>query len=134
MIEPLVVDANPVVSALLGGAARDVFFSGRFVFYSPQYTLFEVEAHLPAMAKRLGLPEIHLFEQFQLLPIIACQPVLYDLHIAEATRLIGDRDRKDVPVLALTLSMRCSLWTEDRDFDGISAISIRRTVELITPI
>lgn len=132
MAEHLVIDANPVVSALLGGTAREVIFSGRFVFYSTQHTMFEVATHLPVMARRLGLQEIHLFHEFQLLPIIACQPDQYDSYLAEATRPVGNRDPNDVPILALTLRMQCPLWTEDRDFDGIPAISIRRTADLLT--
>ena len=120
-----------MVSAMLGGAAREVLFSGRFVFFSTQYTMFEVAKCLPLVAQRLRLPEINLYREFQLLPIIACQPDRYNSCLAEAGRLIGDRDAKDVPILALTLSLQCPLWTEDRDFDGIPDISIRRTTDLL---
>jgi len=72
--EPLVIDANPIMSALLGGAARDVLFSGRYILYSPQHTLFEVAKYLPLLAQRLDVPELDLFREYQLLPIVACQP------------------------------------------------------------
>jgi predicted nucleic acid-binding protein len=107
--EPLVVDANPIVSALLGGAAREVIFSGRFVFYSTQHTLFEVAKYLPLLADRLDVPEANLFQEYQQIPIIACQPDEYDSRLAEARRMIGNRDPKDIPILALTLSLRYPL-------------------------
>ena len=129
--EPLIVDANPIISAMLGGAARDVIFSGTFSLYSAQHTLFEVEKYIPAMAEKLGRGELDLLREFELLPIIACQPNEYDSYLDEARRLISHRDRKDVQILALTLKLGYPLWTEDRDFDGIEAISVRRTADLI---
>jgi len=130
-MEPLVVDANPILSALLGGVAREVLFSGRFTFYSTQRELFEVAKHLSALAKRLELPEPDLFREYQLLPIIACQPDRYDSFLAEAERWIGDRDPMDVPILALAISLHCPLWTDDRDFDGLLCVSIVRTADLL---
>jgi len=119
------------MSALLGGAARDVLFSGRYILYSPQHTLFEVAKYLPLLAQRLDVPELDLFREYQLLPIVACQPDQYDAQLEEATRMIGARDPKDIPVLALTLSLGCPLWTEDRDFDGLSRVTVHKTADLL---
>lgn len=115
MAEPLVIDANPIISALLGRTAREVLACGRYVFFSTQYTLFEVARYLPRLAKRLDIAELDLFREYQLLPIVACQPGEYDAQLAEARRMIEARDPKDVPILALTLALRCPLWSEDRD-------------------
>ena len=124
MPDPLIVDANPVISAMLGGAAREVIFSGTFTLYSPQHTLFEVEKYIPAIAGKLDRRELDLLRKFELLPIIACQPSEYDSHLDEARRLISQRDPKDMQILSLTLKLGFPLWTEDRDFDGIEAISV----------
>jgi predicted nucleic acid-binding protein len=129
--EPLVFDANPMISAMLGGAARDVVFSGDFTLYSAQHTLFEVEKYIPTVAKKLDRSELDLLREFELLPIIDFQPNEYDSHLAEADSLISRRDPKDVHILALTLKLRYPLWTEDHDFDGIEAIEVRRTADLI---
>jgi predicted nucleic acid-binding protein len=134
VVEPLVADANPMISAMLGGVAREVIFSGSFTLYSPQHTLFEVEKYIPAMAKKLGRPELDLLREFELLPIVACQPNMYDSHVAEAISLISQRDPKDVQILALTLTLGFPLWTEDNDFDGIEVISVRRTADLVRRI
>ncbi len=131
MADPLIVDANPLISALLGGTARAVIFSGKFTLYSPQHTLFEVEKYIPWMAEKLDCEELALLREFELLPIVACQPSQYDSHLAEASVLIAQRDPKDVQILALTLNFGYPLWTEDRDFDGIPGISVRRTSDLI---
>jgi predicted nucleic acid-binding protein len=130
-MESLVVDANPILSALLGGTAREVLFSGRFAFFSTQHTLFEVAKYLSTLARRLELPESDLFRAYQLLPIIACQPDQYNVSLAEAERWIGGRDPKDVPILALAISLHCPLWTDDRDFDGIPVVTIVKTADLL---
>lgn len=116
MIDFLVVDANPMLSALLGGQAREIFFDRNRVFFSPQATLFEVEKYLPFVARKVGRSELELFREFELLPITAVQPETYESELPRATELIGWRDAKDVPVLALALRLRCPIWTEDRDF------------------
>ncbi len=130
-METLVVDANPILSALLGGAAQEVLFSGKFALYSTQHALFEVAKHLSALARRLELPEADLFREYQLLPITACQPKQYESSLAEAARWIGGRDPKDVPILALAISLQCRLWTDDRDFDGVPVVSIVKTADLL---
>jgi predicted nucleic acid-binding protein len=114
MAEPLVVDANPILSVLLGGRAREVVFSGAFLLYAAQHTLFEVEKYLPRVAEKLEQDEMDLFREFQLLPITACQPILYDETIENARSLIEERDPKDIHVLALTLTLGYPLWTEDK--------------------
>ena len=132
MIETLVVDANPVLSALLGGQARDVLFSGKFTFLSSQHTLFEVEKYLPHVAKRIRRDELDLWREFQLLPIIAVQPREYDSELTRATELIGQRDPKDVHVLAMALHFSIPIWTEDRDFEGLPDVTVHKTADLIT--
>lgn len=134
MIETLVVDANPLLSALLGGQAREVLFSGKFTCLSSQHTLFEVEKYLPVVAKRIGRAELDLWREFQLLPIIAVQPREYDSELKRATELIGQRDPKDVHVLALALRLGLPIWTEDRDFEGLPHVSVHNTSDLLTLI
>jgi predicted nucleic acid-binding protein len=131
VVEPLVVDANAIISALLGGAAREVLFSRKFVLYSTQHTLFEVEKYISRLAEKLGRPEGDLFREFELLPIIACQPREYDDEVQTAIRLIGARDPKDVQILSLTLRLRCPIWTDDRDFDDLAGVSVLRTTDVL---
>ncbi|MCX7418171.1 MAG: PIN domain-containing protein [Planctomycetia bacterium] len=134
MVETLVVDANPLLSALLGGQAREVLFSGKIVFFSSQHTLFEVEKYLPSVAKRIGCAELDLWREFQLLPVIAVQPREYDSELPRAIELIGQRDPKDVHVLALALRLDLPIWTDDRDFEGLPHVSIHKTADLLVLI
>ena len=131
MAESLVVDANPIVSALLGGAAREVIFSRKFSLNSTQHTLFEVAKYLPRFAAKVGRPELEVFRAFQFLPILAHQPHEYHFSVPTAQALIGGRDPKDVDILALTLYLGCPLWTQDRDFEDLPGISVRKTADLL---
>lgn len=120
-----------MLSALLGGRARAIMFDRRLALCSPQATLFEVEKYLPYVARKLGQSELDLFREFELLPITAVQPQMYESELARATELIGWRDPKDVPVLALALRLRLPIWSEDRDFENIPGISLYKTAELL---
>ena len=125
------VDANPMLSALLGGRARAIMFDRRLALFSPQTTLFEVEKYLPFVARKLGQSEPDLFREFELLPITAVQPQMYESELPRATELIGWRDPKDVPVLALALRLRLPIWSEDRDFENLPGVSLYKTAELL---
>lgn len=66
----LVVDADPIVAALLGGNARRVFFdAGVAEFAVPEPTIGEVGAHLPILAERLGADPRLLAYALDLLPL-----------------------------------------------------------------
>jgi predicted nucleic acid-binding protein len=130
--EQLVVDANPVLAALLGGRAREIFFSRLFQFCSPQAALFEVAKYIPAVAKHAELPEIHFYREFQLLPIEACQPSVYEQFQDDAEALIGHRDPRDVPVLSLAMARRLPIWSNDKDFEGLAGVQVFKTSELIS--
>jgi len=134
LAQRLVVDANEMLSALLGGAARAIIFSERFSLCSAQRTLFEVEKYLPCLAEKLGCPQQDLLRVFELLPIIACQPREYDEQVEKARLLIGGRDPRDTDVLALGLHLKCPIWTEDKDFEHIQAVPVVRTRDLIATL
>jgi predicted nucleic acid-binding protein len=131
LIDSLVVDANPLLSALLGGWAREILFQKRLAFFSPQTTLFEVEKYLPLVAQKLDRAELDLFREFELLPVTAVQPHVYESELSRASQLIGWRDPKDVPVLALALRLRLPVWTEDRDFENLPGVSVYKTADLL---
>jgi predicted nucleic acid-binding protein len=115
----LVVDANPILSALLGGASRRVFFDGRVEeFAVPDSVLKEVTAYLPELARKLGQEVAFLTYALDLLPLTNYAGRSYRKTMAAARTRIEARDPKDVEVLALTLSLGYPLWSNDRDFEG----------------
>ena len=115
----LVVDANPILAALLGGQARRVFFETPVQeFAVPSLVLDEVREHLPRLAMKLGMAPALLEHALDLLPLRPYPARAYRRTMLEATRRIGSRDPDDVDVLALALQLRVPLWSNDRDFEG----------------
>jgi predicted nucleic acid-binding protein len=131
--ERLVVDANPILSALLGGSAKRIFFeTGIREFGVPYSVLDEVRAHIPLLALKLGVGKEFLLYALDLLPLNHYTSRVYHQAIIEARRRIEHRDPNDVDVLALTLSLNIPLWTNDRDFEdtGIEWITTAKLLAL----
>ena len=115
----LVVDANPILAALLGGQARRVFFETSVrEFAVPEIVLSEVREHVPRLARKLGTMPMFLEYALDLLPLRRYSARAYSSSMAEARRRIGGRDPDDIDVLALALRLQSPLWSNDRDFEG----------------
>ena len=115
----LVVDANPILAALLGGQARRVFFETSVrEFAVPEVVLSEVREHLPRLARKLGAMPAFLEYALDLLPLRRYPARAYRRTMVEARRRIGSRDPDDIDVLALALRLQVPLWSNDRDFEG----------------
>jgi predicted nucleic acid-binding protein len=127
----LIVDANPILAALLGGQARRVFFEAPIrEFAVPEVVLSEVREHLPMLALKLGAAPAFLGYALDLLPLRPYAARAYRDSMAEARRRIARRDPDDVDVLALTLRLEVPLWSNDRDFEG-TGIERLTTAELL---
>jgi predicted nucleic acid-binding protein len=127
----IVVDAQPFFAALLGGAARKIFFDSRFRFITTDFTLNEVKKYIPFISEKSGKAEKDIMHALSLLPVVSYQEQYYQEERSRAEELIGARDPKDVDVLALVLMTQVALWTEDKDFDGIPGITIIHTKDLL---
>lgn len=127
----IVVDAQPFFAALLGGAARKIFFDSRFRFITTDFTLSEVKKYIPFISERSGKTEKDIIHALTLLPVVSYQKQYYQQKKSMAEELIGVRDPKDVDILALVLMTQTPLWTEDKDFDEIPGITIIHTKDLL---
>lgn len=116
--ERLVVDANPIISALLGGAALGAFWNEAVKGWATtQFTVNEVLSYLPRLASKIHVPEEVLRLELELLPLTAYQKDFYRDFISEAKRRIAARDKNDVDLLALALKLEYPMWTNDHDFE-----------------
>ncbi len=133
-IAQLVVDANPILSALIRGRARDVFLSPAVgEFATTVKTLDEVLRYIPEVArkaKRVGITEAELYTALATMPLRVYEPDLYEEQRAEAERRIAHRDPDDVEVLALALHLGCPLWSNDADFEEVG-VEIYTTAQLL---
>lgn len=131
--ERLVVDANPILAALLGGMARRIFFETDVQeFAVPEVTITEVRGFLPRAALKVGVGRTALEYALDLLPLRPYAPRTYRESIADAKRRISKRDPKDVDVLALALHLGFPLWSNDRDFEeaGIEYLTTARLLAM----
>ena len=132
----LVVDANPILSALVGGNARRVFFeSVAEEFAVPEFVLGEVKAYIPVLSTKAGLDANALDFLLTLLPLSSYSASTYRRSLPKAKRLIGKRDPGDVDTLALALHLDLPLWTNDRDFEhtGIVLYTTRQLLAQLFP-
>jgi len=116
--ERLVVDANPIISALLGGAALRAFWNEAVKEWATtQFTINEVLSYLPWLTSKINVPEEMLRLQLELLPLTIYKKESYRDFVPEAKRRIAGRDENDVDLLALALKLDYPIWTNDKDFE-----------------
>jgi predicted nucleic acid-binding protein len=130
-IEKLAVDANPILSAIIGGKARSVFlYADHISFYTTFFNFKEVEKYIPALASKRSLPLDDLYLALSTLPISVCDVEFYKDTLKKAKNLIGERDPDDIHLLGLALKLSCPIWSNDRDFDDVG-ITVYNTLALI---
>lgn len=130
--ERLAVDANPILSGLIGGAALRAFWSPKIrEFATTDHTLQEVLEYIPELARKAGRPEELLLVDLKLLPLVVYSRRDYHKHLKEARRRIGARDPEDVDLLALALQLGAAVWSNDRDFE-VAGVEWYTTARLLT--
>lgn len=132
--QPLTIDANQLISALLGGKARDILYSDDFHFFMTERKTWEVRRYLPYVSAKTGVPQEKALRAFELFPIIAFQDKFFEEQKALANKLIGARDPTDADLLALTLKLKCPLWSHDQDFQTLKEIQVVTTNDLLDMI
>lgn len=130
----IIVDANPMISALLGGQARTVFHAQGFNFFTTERKIWEVKRYVPMIAMKSRRMESEIFEAIRLLPLTSYQDAFFETHHARAVELIGARDPTDVDLLALALKLGHPIWSHDHDFEQIAEIVVLSTEALLAEI
>jgi len=120
----LAVDANPILSALIGGAALQVFQAcpervGELA--TTEHTVREVIEYIPELAQKPKVREARIAEAdlyFALIvaPLTIYTREFYEEKLEAAHKQIGERDPEDVDLLALALKLRSPIWSNDQHF------------------
>ncbi|PKP58750.1 MAG: hypothetical protein CVT88_06805 [Candidatus Altiarchaeales archaeon HGW-Altiarchaeales-1] len=113
------VDANVIISALIGGVTREILFDPKFEFISTEFTINEVRKYMPLIAEKSRASVKKAKIALSVLPINIYKREHYSGKIEEANRIIGKIDENDVDILALALKFGCYLWSNDKHFDCI---------------
>lgn len=127
----VVVDANIIISAVLGGIAGQILFNRHFNIVTTAQTLLGVKKYIPILANKISVPPSTFYEILKLLPISIKERKFYEGKINEAFHLIGKRDPKDTEILALALKISAPLWSNDKDFEGIPNIILLKTGDFL---
>ncbi len=132
-IEKLAVDANPILSAVIGGNARVIFLTADHVsVYTTLFNFREVEKYIPVLASKRNLHLDDLYLALSTLPLIVCDIEFYRNALGKARTMIEKRDPDDVHLLSLALKLSCPIWSNDRDFEGL--IRVYSTLDLISKL
>lgn len=116
----IVVDANIILSALLGGSARFVLFDPRFEFTTTTFTLEEVERYIPRVSEKSDVPFHEIAEALSLLPLRIRQKDEYQRMAPRARKAMKRIDPHDADILALYFLEDTYLWSDDKDFERVS--------------
>jgi len=114
----LAVDANAILQALLGRASLAIE-SGRVELATTLATLSEVREHFAEVEGRYHIDAESLNEGLALLGIKVYGPRKYRAKLAVAKRRMGPKDADDVPLLALALTSKVPVWSNDRHFQDV---------------
>jgi predicted nucleic acid-binding protein len=135
----IIVDTNVLLAFLLtNGITRRIIAANPDVFISPEYCFEELWEHRNRWNKnKLSDSELlDIINDVKRLFVIAVSPDVYNPHIAEAEKLIDDKD--DSPIVALALSVdNEGIWTYNTKHfkqeifgERIKVLSTRDVIEL----
>ena len=133
----LVLDTGVLISALIreSSSHREILLLPILDFLLPEYALEEITRHKKKIAAFSGINNTEvdialalLMERVNIVPSAIIRP-----HLKKAAGLIGHRDSKDIPFVALALAIENDgLWTNDKDFGEIKGIRIWSTGSLLS--
>jgi predicted nucleic acid-binding protein len=119
-IGSVAADANVLLSAVIGKAARRVFDGApELRVVTSEVTLAEVRQYLPMMAAKYGLSLAKLERDLKLLPLEILSEPHYRGRLAEARSHLGKRDPDDIALAAMALTLRIPFWSHDKDLDEV---------------
>lgn len=129
--ERIAADSNVVLSAAVARAAARVFQRKDLEIVTTDANYEEVLKHLPALAEQYGLDEDEVAENLRALPLRVYPLAVYFRKVPEATRYLGKRDPKDVPLAALALELQIPIWSNDHDFEVLPGVPLYPTAKLL---
>ena len=131
----LVIDTNRLVAALIkSSVTREIILSDKFVLYSSDYILTEINKNRDFFIKKAKIKVIEFKEiLLTLLGHIHLIPFEeFKTKYMEAFNIMSDIDPDDTPFLALGLSLKVDgIWTEDKDFSDQRILKVYTTKDLL---
>lgn len=129
-IAGVVADANVLLSAAIGKAALRVLTDFAVEVHASRFNCEEVEEYLPSLAEKYRLSREIVEIQWRLLPVRIHDEADYAPRLEHARSLLAERDPDDAHCLALAMTLKLPLWSNDKDLDG-HGITRHTTAELL---
>ena len=116
----IVVDANVLVSAVIGVAAKRALAAAAergVKFFVPEPQLAEAAA---VLVYKLGVTRTDTERAMEWITVIVepLAPSVYEVFEAPARGRLHERGQPDWPVLAAAMAFDGGIWSHDRDFFG----------------
>lgn len=130
--ERIAVDANVILSALIGGKAAEVFVETNDIeFITTSNIIDEVREYIPSLSQKKGLDDKAMRAVLSLLPIRVYPEDAYIGKRPAALALIGKRDPDDAELLALALALDCAIWSNDNDLKDVGEAKVYTTAGML---
>ncbi|MHA2248355.1 MAG: putative toxin-antitoxin system toxin component, PIN family [Candidatus Hodarchaeales archaeon] len=130
----LVIDTNIIISALIRkGITRKMLFFPGLKLVTPEITFKEIKNHIDLIAAKSKLSKDNVLQILDILKknIKTIPKSRWWNHYNQAENIIGKKDPKDVPFIAVALALTVDgIWSNDRDFESQSKFKIWKTAEL----
>lgn len=118
----LVLDANILLRAVFGVRVRSLLetYEDSVSFYSPDVCFADARKYIPFISEKRridpGSGVLVLDHLSRLVEVV--DRSLYEEYETSARERMISRDEEDWPIVAVSLLLKCPVWTEDRDFFG----------------
>ena len=114
----LAADANVLLSAVVGGRARDILtHPGVEEVLTTSATMGEVQEYLAQLARKRRLSIDTVLLAAATLPVSVVERTAYAAKLGQAAKRLEPRDPDDVELLALALHLGLAVWSNDNDFE-----------------
>jgi len=131
----IIVDANIIFAALIrDSATRRILFHPKFEFFVPDFIFEEINENMNIISSKTGMTQEKIKELLEIIKnrALTFPYSFYRSNIKSAEEIIGKIDKKDVPYVALALSMNNDgIWSNDKHFLRQKKIKIWQTEELL---
>lgn len=135
----LVVDTNILISALISDSSvvYNILRNPLITFYIPDFGIAEVERYRETILKKLkrksGFNKVDLdYAILILMRNIKIVPFeYYQNNYKYAYNVMKDIDAKDTTFIALALTLKCSVWSNDKHFKMQDKVMVYTTEELL---
>jgi len=128
----LVVDTNILFSFFKESSfTHKILFESQFEFFAPEYVFIELEKYRLTVMQKAKITPAQYARLLKLLSrkVTFVKETEYASFLSRA-KLISP-DKKDVDFFALALSLKCPLWTLDKELQKQSTVLILTTADIV---